>query len=106
MNRDSGVELQELRVDGGASQNDFLMQFQADILGVPVDRPELVETTAAGSAFLAGLAVGVWGSPTELAEARRCERRFDPALSAERRDALYDGWRQAVRRTLSGEGEE
>ena len=105
MNRDSGVQLQELRVDGGASQNDFLMQFQADILGVPVDRPELVETTAAGSAYLAGLAVGVWGSPSELAEARRCERRFDPGMPADRRNELYAGWRQAVRRTLSGTDE-
>ncbi|MDX1380979.1 MAG: glycerol kinase GlpK, partial [Xanthomonadales bacterium] len=75
MNRDSGIELSELRVDGGASQNDFLMQFQADLLGVPVDRPQLVESTAAGSAYLAGLAVGVWNSPAELDEARRSERR-------------------------------
>ena len=101
MNRDSGVELRELRVDGGASQNDFLMQFQADILGVPVDRPELVETTAAGSAYLAGLAVGVWGSPSELEEARRCERRFEPVMPAARRDALYGGWKRAVERARS-----
>ena len=81
MNRESDVALSELRVDGGASRNDFLMQFQADLLGVSVDRPELVETTAAGSAYLAGLATGVWNSPADLEEARRSERRFEPRLA-------------------------
>jgi glycerol kinase len=104
MNRDSGIELSELRVDGGASQNDFLMQFQADLLGVPVERPQLVETTAAGSAYLAGLAVGVWNSPAELDEARRCERRFAPAMAEAERQRLYAGWQDAVARARSSRG--
>ncbi len=98
MNRDSGVALTELRVDGGASQNNFLMQFQADILGVPVDRPQLVESTATGAAHLAGLAAGVWKGPGDLAQARRSERRFIPSMDAAQREALYRGWRQAVDR--------
>ena len=101
MNRESDVALSELRVDGGASRNDFLMQFQADLLGVSVDRPELVETTAAGSAYLAGLATGVWNSPADLEEARRSERRFEPRLDDARRDALYEGWKNAVARVRS-----
>ena len=96
MNRDSGVDIKELRVDGGAAANDFLMQFQADLLGVPVDRPVIVETTAAGAAFLAGLAVGFWRGPEELAGARRRERLFEPAMSEEQRNELYDGWQRAV----------
>ena len=103
MNLDSGVELTELRVDGGASQNNFLMQFQADILGVPVDRPQLVESTAAGAAHLAGLAVGIWKGPGDLAQARRSERRFEPGMDAARRESLYSGWQQAVTRTRSGQ---
>ena len=98
MNRDSNIELTELRVDGGASQNDFLMQFQADILGVPVDRPSQVETTAAGAAYLAGLAVGVWNSPADLDQARQTDRRFEPSMTPGRREALYEGWLQAVER--------
>jgi glycerol kinase len=101
MNRDSGVPITELRVDGGASANDFLMQFQADLLGVPVDRPALVETTAAGSAFLAGLAVGFWKDPEEVAAARRRERRFEPSMSREAADLHYSGWRRAVERVRS-----
>ena len=98
MNRDSGIELTELRVDGGASNNNFLMQFQADLLGVPVDRPELVETTATGCAFLAGLAVGLWSSPVELQGARKSARIFQPAMAASQRDELYAGWLAAVAR--------
>ena len=98
MNRESGVELSELRVDGGASQNDFLMQFQADLLGVTVDRPRLVETTAAGSAYLAGLAAGVWNSPAELDQIRRTDCRFEPGMDDARRQALYAGWKAAVAR--------
>lgn len=105
MNRDSGIELTELRVDGGASKNDFLMQFQADILGVPVDRPQLVETTAAGSAHLAGLAVGVWSSPEELNRARNRDRIFEPDMQSEQRENLYAGWLQAVSRVRSDYGD-
>ena len=96
MNRDSRIPLGELRVDGGAARSDFLMQFQADLLGVPVDRPVLIETTAAGAAYLAGLAVGVWNSPAELAQLRATERRFEPGMSGQRRDTLYAGWQQAI----------
>lgn len=98
MNRDSGIELTELRVDGGAARNNFLMQFQADILGVPVNRPALVETTAAGSAFLAGLAVGFWSDPEELKNTCSSERIFTPAMEAGQRDELYGGWLRAVDR--------
>ena len=98
MNEESGVPLRELRVDGGASSNDFLMQFQADILGVPVDRPALVETTAAGAAFLAGLGVGLWKDAESLARRRRRDRLFTPAMQPERREALYAGWKAAVER--------
>ena len=80
MNEESGVPLRELRVDGGACANDFLMQFQADILGVPVDRPALVETTAAGAAFLAGLGVGLWKDAASLAARRRRDRLFTPSM--------------------------
>jgi glycerol kinase len=97
MNADSGVPLGELRVDGGAAANDLLMQFQADVLGVPVQRPELVETTAAGAAFLAGLGAGFWRGPEELREVRKVGRTFTPALEPERREALYEGWKRAVR---------
>jgi glycerol kinase len=102
MNADSGIPLRELRVDGGAAQNDFLMQLQADLLGVPVDRPALVETTAAGAAFLAGIGSGFWPGPDAIRGARRRERLFEPAMAGDERDRLYDGWKRAVRRVLSG----
>ena len=101
MAADAGSPLQALRVDGGASANDFLMQFQADLLGLPVERPALVETTAVGAAQLAGLAVGFWRTPKELAAMRRKDRRFRPRMPAERREALYRGWHEAVRRVRS-----
>ncbi len=97
MNTDSGIPIRELRVDGGAAANDLLMQFQADILGVPVERPALVETTAAGAAFLAGLAVGFWEGPGELIQARKSERTFLPAMRPTTRASLYEGWTRAVR---------
>ena len=98
MNAESGVPLSELRVDGGACANDFLMQFQADILGVPVDRPALVETTAAGAAFLAGLGSGFWKDAAALVARRRRDRLFTPSMAAERREELYAGWKAAVGR--------
>lgn len=101
MNTDSGVKLQELRVDGGASKNNFLMQFQADITGVSVERPELVETTASGSAYLAGLATGVWKNPSELDEIRHTDRRFDPQMKEVTREELYVAWHRAVDRVRS-----
>jgi glycerol kinase len=101
MRRETGIEISELRVDGGAARNDFLMQFQADILGLAVDRPDQVETTAAGCAQLAGLAVGVWNSPDELNQVRHRDCLFEPAMGPARREELYAGWQQAVSRVRS-----
>ncbi|HJQ84919.1 MAG TPA: FGGY-family carbohydrate kinase, partial [Candidatus Binatia bacterium] len=101
MAADAGAALRALRVDGGAAANDFLMQFQADVLGVPVDRPKVVETTAMGAAFLAGLGTGFWRSQRELEGARRTDRRFRPRMKASARDALYRGWQEAVERVRS-----
>jgi glycerol kinase len=98
MRADSGLELQTLRVDGGAVRNDFLMQFQADILGVPVQRPVVTETTALGAAYLAGLATGFWSSQEEIARQWAVERTFEPHMSDDQRMALYAGWKRAVRR--------
>ncbi|MBZ0296457.1 MAG: glycerol kinase GlpK [Anaerolineae bacterium] len=98
MQADSGLDLQTLRVDGGAVRNDFLMQFQADILGVPVQRPAVTETTALGAAYLAGLATGFWSSQAEIAAQWRVERTFEPRMSADQRDQLYAGWQRAVER--------
>ena len=101
MDDESGVPLRELRVDGGAAANGFLMQFQADILGVPVDRPALLDTTAAGAALLAGLGVGFWPSPDALRGTRTRDRLFAPAMNAADRDRLLAGWRAAVARVRS-----
>ena len=96
---DTGLQAQELQVDGGATANDFLMQFQADILGIPVRRPRVAETTALGAAYLAGLAVGFWETRAEIAENWQEDRRFEPQLEQARRDELYAGWRRAVERS-------
>lgn len=98
MAADAGMALHSLRVDGGGTVNDFLMQFQADILGVPVDRPAVVETTALGAACLAGLAVGFWRDRGEIARNWKLDRGFQPAMVAGERDRLYRGWRRAVER--------
>lgn len=98
MEADSGERLAELRADGGAAANDFLMQFQADILGLPVVRPADIETTALGAAYLAGLAVGLWKSLDELARFWRADRTFEPGMAPERREQLFNGWKQAVQR--------
>ena len=95
---DAGVNLTELRVDGGATANDLLMQIQADILGTPVVRPVVKETTALGAAYLAGLAVGYWTSRDEIAQNWAADRRFLPGMDGGRRDALYATWRRAVAR--------
>ncbi|HVX40412.1 MAG TPA: glycerol kinase GlpK [Gemmatimonadaceae bacterium] len=100
MRRASGAPFECLRVDGGATTNDWLMQFQADVLGVPVERPDMVETTALGAAGLAGLAAGVWGSADEFLATRRFTT-FTPAMDRARADELTAGWRRAVRATLS-----
>ena len=96
MEVDSGVRLEELRVDGGACVMDVLCQFQADVLGVPVLRPRVRETTAMGAAFLAGLGAGVWGSTEELEAVWQLDRRFTPEWDAGRRDAAHGRWRQAL----------
>jgi glycerol kinase len=98
MNCDGSTTVHELRADGGAAANNVLMQFQSDILGVPVVRPQLLETTAAGSAFLAGLGVGMWRDPGELEDVWTEDRRFDPAMDEAERERLYGGWRAAVER--------
>lgn len=104
MRADSGIEPSELRVDGGASRNDFLMQFQADILDLPVVRPMNTETTAAGAAYLAGLAVGFWSSTDELAETWQAERIFEPTMSASDRERYVSEWTRAVERSREWAG--
>ena len=103
MQADAGTPLSELRVDGGASRNDALMQFQADILGIPVVRPELTETTALGAAYLAGLATGVWRDLTVIASMPREERRFEPRMQRSRAESLRSRWREALSRAKAWE---
>lgn len=98
MEADSGIRLNRLKVDGGAVANNFLMQFQSDILGVPVDRTRVPETTALGAAYLAGLATGFWRSQAELADKWSLDRGFTPAMEAEERERRYAGWKRAVER--------
>ena len=95
---DAGLQIPELRVDGGASANDTLMQFQADILGVPVVRPKVTETTALGAAYLAGLAVGYWQDEGEITQNWQEDRRFEPSMDAGERERLLGRWRRAVER--------
>ncbi|UYG00696.1 MULTISPECIES: glycerol kinase GlpK [unclassified Halomonas] len=101
MQADADIALTELRADGGAIANDFLGQFQADILGVDVLRCEVNETTALGAAYLAGLAVGFWKSREEITEQWALERRFTPEMKAQKRDELYGGWKKAVNATMA-----
>ena len=100
MNADSGADLTVLKVDGGMVRNELLMQFQADILGVPVMRPVVSETTALGAAYAAGLAVGVWSGEAEIRHHWAADRRWDPEMDGQRREQLYAQWRKAVTRTL------
>ncbi|UQZ86514.1 Glycerol kinase [Paenibacillus konkukensis] len=96
MEEESGIRLKELRVDGGAAKNDFLMQFQADLLGVPVARPKTIETTALGAAMLAGLAVGFWKDVAELETLKGFDRTFVPQQGEEFRERRMAGWKRAV----------
>ncbi|WP_077625287.1 glycerol kinase GlpK [Sediminibacillus massiliensis] len=96
---DSGIDLKSLRVDGGAVKNNLLMQFQSDILGVAVERPEVNETTALGAAYLAGLAVGYWESKEELKTHWKLERKFEPKMDEQAKEKHYDGWKKAVEAT-------
>jgi glycerol kinase len=103
MTADSNVHLKALRVDGGAVVNNLLMQFQADILGVPVQRPKVAETTALGAAYLAGLAVGFWSSAQEVAEHWAVDRTFEPSMGEDQREKLYKDWKRAVERSMHWE---
>ena len=99
MVEDSGLEVKKLRVDGGAVKNNLLMQFQSDLLDVPVERPEVNETTALGAAYLAGLAVGFWEDRQEIANQWKVERDFEPSMEEEKSKKLYKGWQKAVEAT-------
>lgn len=101
MSLDAGIPLRELKVDGGASRNNLLMQFQADILGTKVIRPKVVETTAMGAAYLAGLAVGYWSSIEDIRKQWQVDHVFEPSWDEESMNRAKDGWHDAVKRTLS-----
>ena len=103
MEADTGIRLKELRVDGGASLNNLLMQFQSDLLGVPVVRPKVAETTALGAAYLAGLAVGFWKSQAEISKQWAVDARFKPGMKPKERQRLYSGWNRALERSRSWE---
>jgi glycerol kinase len=100
MQREAGIELSTLKVDGGAAANNAMLQFQADVLGVPVQRPVVAETTALGAAYLAGLAVGYWSGPRDVASNWALDREFLPRMEQAKRDTLYRGWQKAVGRSL------
>ena len=103
MEKDTGIVLSQLNVDGGASRDSFLMQFQADILGKSIRRRMIQETTALGAAYLAGLAVGVWKSKDEIKQLQNGDAIFAPQMEQERRDKLLKGWHKAVGRSLDWE---
>ena len=100
MEKDSGVKLTALKVDGGMVYNDTLMQFQSDILGVPVVRPVVAETTALGAAYAAGLAVGFWGNIEETRKNWQIAKTWTPMMGAEERAKLYKGWLKAVQKSM------
>lgn len=99
MQEDAGLKLASLKVDGGACANNILMQFQADILGTAVERPEVIESTAMGAAYLAGVHIGLW-KKEDIVRNRRIQRRFKPDMEESQRSKLYDGWKKAVKRTM------
>ena len=100
MNQDSGIALRELKVDGGASVSDFLMQFQADIQNIDVIRPKITETTALGAVYLAGLGCGIWNSKEEISEKFNIDRIFSPSMHEDIRNKNYDNWKKAVERSM------
>jgi glycerol kinase len=104
--KDSGINLKKLKVDGGAVRDNFLMQFQSDILGVPVVRPQVAETTALGVAYLSGLAVGYWNDKEEIAKNWKVDREFSPNMDEKTKEKLYKGWKKAVSRSLNWEEKE
>jgi glycerol kinase len=101
MEADSGIQLKSLRVDGGAVANNFLMQFQSDILGVPVDRPLVNETTALGAAYLAGLAVGFWKDKQDIINNWQTDRTFEVQMPGDQMRKLYEGWQMAVKAAMA-----
>lgn len=101
MEADSGISLKKLRVDGGAVKNDFLMQFQSDLLSVPVERPVVNETTALGAAYLAGLAVGFWKDREEISKQWNKDKQFEPKMAVETQEELYGGWKKAVKAAMA-----
>jgi glycerol kinase len=103
MEADAGIKLRQLRVDGGASANDLLMQLQADLLGVPVVRPKVAETTALGAAYLAGLAVRFWKSQADIARQWRADKHFTPAMKPAARKQIASGWERALSRAKAWE---
>jgi glycerol kinase len=104
-NAEAEVPFTDMRVDGGMTANELLMQFQADVLGVPVIRPEVTETTALGAAYAAGLAVGFWSDQDELRERWSEDKRWEPQMSEEDREAGYKNWQKAVERSLGWESD-
>jgi glycerol kinase len=100
MRSDSGLEIADIRVDGGMVVNNVLMQFQADITNTRVERPVVQETTALGAAYLAGLAVGYWGSQAEIEQKWAMDRAFEPSMDEAEREKLYRGWKRAVERAM------
>ena len=100
MEEDSEIKLTSLKVDGGACANNFLMQFQADIIDVPVKRPVSIETTALGAAYLAGLATGYWKNREDVLENWQISRTFEPEMESDLRENLLDGWKMAVKTSL------
>jgi glycerol kinase len=103
MKKDAGLAINELRADGGAAANNLLMQFQADLLGVPVVRPKVLETTALGAAYLAGLAVGFWKDRSEVEKAWQPHRRFEPQMNADEVQHRRSRWSEALQRARDWE---
>ena len=101
MQKDSGIHLKMIKVDGGAVQNNLLMQFQANILGIPLVRPKITETTALGAAYLAGLATGFWNNKEEISRKWKADKKFLPVMDNETKEKLYNGWKKAVQRALN-----
>jgi glycerol kinase len=101
MNADSGIDIKELRVDGGATVNNTLMQFQSDLLEVPVIRPKITETTALGAAYLAGLAVGYWNDIEEIRKQWQVDEKFEPKMDPDKVKELTKGWKRAVKAAIA-----
>jgi glycerol kinase len=104
MQEDAGLKLASLKVDGGACANNILMQFQSDILGADVERPEVIESTAQGAAYLAGIQIGLW-KKEDIVKNRKIQKRFMPHMEEITRIQLYKGWQKAVKRTMGWENE-